>query len=179
MRFIGNLYLRQLLTSKIIVGITQDLLKFDTQETIPEEHVIECVLELLKNIGYTLESTPVGKSALVQVCGRMMDLKAMKKKDGKPVLSRRVGFAIQDVLDARNAGWAMKTFKKTAKTKEEIRLEQEAELKAAASGKKVETAEIHVAGARPAYLDEERSDLKNAGVGAHAGDWETAKKSRR
>merc|ERR1711920_1075992 len=90
-----------------------------------------------------------------QVCGRMMDLKTKKNKLGKGLYSKRVQFGIQDVLDARNAGWEMKVFKKSAKTKEEVRLEQERELKAKDAGKEISGAEIVVAGARPAYLDEQ------------------------
>merc|ERR1711920_1080027 len=90
-------------------------------DVFPEEHVVECICELLRSIGFTLESTPVGKNALVQVCGRLKDLKSQKLKDGKSLLSKRVQFTIQDVLDARAADWTMKSFNKSAKTKEEVR----------------------------------------------------------
>merc|ERR1712050_348353 len=124
MRFIGNLFLRQLLPTKIIAGIMQELLCIDSPDHVPEEHVVECVCELLRNVGWTLESTPVGKSALIGVCGRMKDLKGVKRKDGTSALLKRIQFAISDVLDARAAGWVMKSFNKTAKTKAEVRLEQ-------------------------------------------------------
>merc|ERR1712032_355567 len=155
----------------------QELLRLDSPDQVPEEHVVECVCELLRNVGSTLESTPIGKSALIGVCGRIKDLKGMKRKDGKPALRKRIQFAISDVLDARAAGWVMKTFTKTAKTKEEVRLEHEKDLKDAAAGKTVNTAEVKLAGARPAYLGEQAAQAKEAVSGG--GDWQDAGKKRK
>merc|ERR1712039_481282 len=94
MRFIGNLFLRQLLTSKIIAGVIQELLRLDSPDQIPEEHVVECVCELLRNVGSALEANPIGKNALVNVCGRMKELKGKTHKDGKASFSKRIQFAI-------------------------------------------------------------------------------------
>jgi len=68
------------------------------------------------------------------------------------VYSKRIQFMIQDLLDARTAGWSKKVFKISAKTKGEIRLQQEQELDARLRGKDVFQAELVVAGQRPGCL---------------------------
>merc|ERR1719163_1012726 len=76
----------------------------------------------------------------------MLELKTSTREDGKQVYSKRIQFAIQDVLDTRQAGWTKKVFKTAAKTKEEVRLDMQR------SGKDETGAEFVVAGLRPAYL---------------------------
>jgi hypothetical protein len=170
MKFIGNLFLRELIGNKIISSIVKDLMLCDSDEA-PEEPIIECVCELFCSIGYTLESMPVGKIAVAQVCGRMLDLKGRKLKNGKGLYSKRVQFVIQDLLDTRSAGWAMKSFKASAKTKEEVRNEH--------ANAKDTSADYVVAGQRPTYL----SDQKNSEVGAkdtaRGADWQEISKSRK
>lgn len=152
MKFIGHLFLRQLLTAKIIGSVIQDLAMCERADSVPAEHIVECMCELLNNIGYTMESLPMGKVPLAQVCGRLMDLKQRKDSSGKQVYSKRIQFQIQDLLDTRSAGWTKKTFKAVAKTKEEIRIEQSRDIKAQAAGRKIEEGEMLIAGARPSYL---------------------------
>merc|ERR1719281_1079910 len=124
----------------------------DKPEAIPEEHLVECICELLSAIGFTLESNPAGKSAVTQVCGRLMDLKTKKKKDGKQVYPKRIQFAIQDLLDMRQAGWMKKSFKTSAMTLEQVKEQQERDERDAKGGK-VTVAERVVAGAAPTCLN--------------------------
>jgi hypothetical protein len=160
MRFIGNLFLRQLLTSKIIASVIQELTLCEEDKSggtaVPEEHIIECICELLTSIGYTLEQMPQGKICLQQVCGRLLDLKQRKNNQGKSIYSKRIQFSIQDVLDARQDGWKVRSFKPSAKTKEEVKIEQERDIKAQACGRKVDDAEVTIAGARPAFIAEKK-----------------------
>jgi hypothetical protein len=151
MKFIGHLFLQKLLGCRVIASIASELLGCDG-DIIPEEHAVECVCELLTAIGFSLEAMPLGKDVVTQVCGRLMDLKKMKKEDGKGVLSKRIQFAIQDVADMRAAGWMKKTFKAVAKTREEIRAQREKEEKDMKNGKCNIGAELYVAGARPNHL---------------------------
>jgi len=151
MKFIGHLFLRQLLSAKVIGSVIQELTLCNSVDQVPEEHVIECAVELLLAIGYTLESMPAGSKALGQVCGRLLDLKNTRR-GGNAVYCKRVQFGIQDLLDARQKGWARKVFSGVAKTKDEIRMEQEKELSALARGKEVASGERVVAGQRPTYL---------------------------
>jgi len=152
MKLIGHLFLRQLVSAKVISSVIQELIQCDNADLLPEEHVIECVVELLMSIGYTLESMTVGKASLSMVCGRLLDLKQRKRQDGRGVYCKRIQFAIQDLLDVRSAGWTRKIFGGVAKTKEEIRLEQHRELTAQAHGKEVESGRHIVAGQRPLYI---------------------------
>jgi len=151
-KFIGHLFLRQLLTAKIIGSVISDLAMCESVDVMPGEHVVECICELLNSIGYTLESMPAGKGAVAQVCGRLMDLKTRTDRRGKAVYCKRIQFAIQDLLDTRAAGWTKKVFKAAAKTKEEIRNEQSRDLQRQAAGKGIDASEHVIAGARPSYL---------------------------
>jgi hypothetical protein len=180
MKFIGNLFLRQLLTTKVISSIVKELMLCDASNDAPEEPIIECVCELLCSIGFTLEALPAGKGAVTQVCGRMLDLKGRKLKDGKGVYSKRVQFVIQDLLDTRAAGWAMKSFKAAAKTKDKIKEEHLKAQKDAESGKTVSGADYVLVGQRPTYL----SDPQSSGVGAKdqpggGAEWQEIPKSRK
>merc|ERR1711957_624923 len=170
MRFIGNLFLRQLLTAKITASIVQDLTGCNSEaDAVPEEHVIECICELLTSIGYTLDSMPAGSAPLSLVCGRLLELKQCKNDKGKGLYSKRIELKIDDVLKTRAAGWTRKTFKAAAKTKEEVRQEQERDIKKQGTGKNLTGAETVVAGARPAYLMEDNA----------AGEWKQTAASKR
>ncbi|CAJ1337549.1 unnamed protein product [Effrenium voratum] len=152
MKFIGHLFLRQLLSAKVIGSVICELVLCEQVEDLPEEHALECACELLLAIGYTMENMAAGQTALTSVCGRLKDLMKRKREDGKAAYCKRVQFMIQDVLDTRAAGWQKKVFKAAAKTKEEIRLEQEKEITDRAKGKDVAPAGCVVTGARPVYL---------------------------
>lgn len=152
MKFIGNLFLRQLLAVKVIGQVVYDLIGI--KETPPEEHMIECVCELLKAIGHTLDDTGKGKELMTAFAHRLLDLKKMQdSKTGKGVFSRRIQFAIQNLLDLRNNNWQMKVMKEQAKTKEEIRSIAVKEERAKAKGSDVMFA-TQTAGVRPAYIDD-------------------------
>lgn len=153
MKFIGQLFLREMLSAKIVGSVVQDLAKCKRVEEAPEEPMVECICELLTNIGYTLEASPAGASCLDAVCGRLVELKSRRAEGPKGFYGRRIQFAIQDLLDVRAAGWAKKTFTVSAKTKEEIRCQQESDIAAQARGLQVQGAEIKVAGAKPLWLN--------------------------
>jgi len=156
MKFIGHLFLRQLLSAKIVGFVLQELTLCKEADKMPEEHVLECACELISAVGYTLEEMPMGKVALEQICGRLLDLKGKKTADKKAssFYSKRLQFTMQDILDLRQAGWAKKVFKATAKTKEEIRLEQQRDELAKSRGKEVSGSERVVVGQRPAHLQD-------------------------
>jgi len=174
MKFIGHLFLRQLLTARIIGEVIQDLAGCHTADAQPAEHTIECICELLNAIGHTLESMPAGKDAIAQVCGRLMDLKARKDKKGKAVYPMRMKFMIQDLLDTRGAGWLKKVFKAAAKTKDEIREDAARDEKTA----RADGSQVVVAGQRPAWMTAGKDSA--VGTTADSGSWEQVPtKSRR
>lgn len=152
MKLIGHLFLRQLLPAKVIASVIQELLLCDQEDYIPEEHTVECACELLMSTGHTLESLPAGRYAVQQACGRLTELKLRKAAQGRGVYSKRLQFVIQDMLDARADGWTKKSFKSSAKTKEEVRLAQQRELNAQTKGALSPSAEKVVAGQRPIYI---------------------------
>merc|ERR1711957_261072 len=82
----------------------------------------------LANIGSTLESTPAGRDTLLCVLARLRDLQEQinpESRNGTRVYSKRIQFVIQDILDMKEVAWAKKSFKPSAKTKNEIRKEHE------------------------------------------------------
>merc|ERR1719356_620691 len=96
MRFIGHLFLRQLLSAKVIGSMLCKLTLVEQPDILPEEHAIECACELLKAIGSTLESLPAGRAVLAAVCGRMQALRYATTESGKQAYSKRVQFIMQD-----------------------------------------------------------------------------------
>merc|ERR1712050_680874 len=87
-----------------------------------EEHKVECALELLQNVGYTLESTQQGEALMTKFSARLLDLKCVSDpKTGKAALSKRVQFSVQDLLDLRSNGWQKKMLREQAKKKDDIR----------------------------------------------------------
>lgn len=153
MKFVGHLYLRQLLSAKVIGSVSRELVhNSEEAHVLPEEHALECACELLLAIGFTLETLPTGQLVIQQLCSRLLELKSTKTPAGRPAYSKRIQFMIQDLLDTRAAGWSKKLFKHSAKTKEEIRLEQEREIDARQFGLEPPAAEHVVAGQRPIYL---------------------------
>ncbi|CAK0843196.1 unnamed protein product [Prorocentrum cordatum] len=142
MRFVGHLFLRQLLSAKVVGGILRELVLCDMEDVAPQEHALECAHELLNSVGLTLESMPFGQVALPVVFGRLRSLKARKGADGKGIYSKRMQFMIQDLIDTREAGWTRKVFRSSAKTIEEIR----------AAGTQQQGGETVLVGQRPLYM---------------------------
>lgn len=152
-KFIGHLFLRQLLSAKVVGSVSKELALCGAPVgQRPEEHALECVCELLMSIGFTLDASPTGSQVVQEVCDRLRELKDMKTVEGKAAYSKRIQFLVQGLLDTREAGWAKRSFKSSAKTKEEIRLEQVRDLVAVFHGDSPAAAEHTVAGQRPAYL---------------------------
>mmetsp|Transcript_15947 Transcript_15947/g.42143 ORF Transcript_15947/g.42143 Transcript_15947/m.42143 type:complete len:1094 (+) Transcript_15947:192-3473(+) len=154
MKFIGNLFLRQLLAVKVIGQVVHDLIGI--KDALPEEHMIECVCELLEAIGHTLDGTSHGKQLMTQFSARLQDLRRMVGSDGKTAFEKRIQFKIQDLLDLRGNLWQKKLYREQAKTKEEVRKDALKEQRS--QGKGQGTSDVHfatqVAGMRPSYIDE-------------------------
>jgi len=154
MKLLGHIFLRQLLPARVISSVIQELVlgNGDEENHRPEEHSIECACELLMSTGHTLESVASGRLSIQLVCGRLTELIGWKTAEGKGLYSKRIQFLVQDMLDTRLAGWTKKSFKSSAKTKEEVRLDQERELTARMQGEASPAAEQVVAGQRPTYV---------------------------
>lgn len=151
MKFIGHLFLRQLLSAKVISSVSRELVLCDRGDVPPEEHAVECACELLMAVGFTLDAQPSGQVVLQTICSRLLELKKMRTPKDQPMYTKRVQFMVQDLLDTRAAGWTKKSFKNSAKTKEEIRLHQAQELRAKSHGLDTPSGEHVLAGQRPVY----------------------------
>jgi len=119
MKFVGHLYVRQLVAAPVIARVAGELL-----EGSPAELQVEYVLELLRAVGWQFDSTKKNEARLSSVLVRLTCLKTMKSGDRKPYLSRRLQFQIQDLLDLRANGWEKKAFKEEAKTLDSLREDQ-------------------------------------------------------
>ncbi|EER09864.1 eukaryotic initiation factor 4f, putative [Perkinsus marinus ATCC 50983] len=95
MKFIGQLFLRQLLSAKVIKEVVGQLI-FRSDE--PEEHYIECVCILLLNIGSTLDQYDRGRNMCTAFIRRLRDIKRLDYPS-------RLKFMIQDLIDNRSRGW--------------------------------------------------------------------------
>lgn len=125
--------------------------------------MIECVCELLRSIGFTLDGTPHGKVLMSQFSARLQDLKRTPGPDGKIGFSKRIQFQIQDLLDLRNNQWQEKLFKEQAKTKQEIRMDQVKEAKSQQKGGPEVLFGTQIAGMRPAYIDDTKNPKPGRG----------------
>mmetsp|Transcript_2837 Transcript_2837/g.6805 ORF Transcript_2837/g.6805 Transcript_2837/m.6805 type:complete len:1037 (+) Transcript_2837:78-3188(+) len=155
MKFIGNLFLRQLLAVKVIGQVVHDLIGIKQGENpLPEEHMIECVCELLQAIGYTLDETQQGESLMNSFAARLKDLSGVRN-NGKHAYSKRIQFQIDGLLELRKNKWMKKLFKEQAKTKNAVR--EEAEREQRQHGRTVgpdNMFSVQTVGVRPAYMDE-------------------------
>jgi len=132
MKFIGHLFVRQLLAAAVIKTVVGDLLNGE-----PPELQVEYALELLQAVGKVFDGTEKDKAQLTIILNRLNDLKSMKGADGKQCLSKRVQFMIDDLADLRSNGWKGRGFKEEAKTKDTVREEAEREEHQAAAASQV------------------------------------------
>jgi len=107
----------------------------------PEEHMVECMCELLTAIGYTLESKEPGSRILQLAIARLIEIKCN--------FSKRVQFRIDDLLDLRSSGWQQKVYRAKAQTLDVIRREA---LKDWNCGGTVASFTTAKAGLQPAYM---------------------------
>lgn len=121
MRFIGELFMRRVLSGLALKQILYSLVEVDDSsksgiEATPEPHLIECICEVLTTIGYNLEVT--SPETLATLCATLDAYKCMG------VLEKRIQYKIQDVLDLRANQWRQKLVHRTkAKALNDIRCE--------------------------------------------------------
>lgn len=121
MRFIGHLFLRDLITVKVLDQILSELLHpRPPHGESPEERTVECACELLTAVGCTLENTPTGRQLLHRTLARLADLKKPRVNDGGG-FPKRIQFRIDDLLDLQRNGWKLKIFHERARTLDDIR----------------------------------------------------------
>mmetsp|Transcript_46363 Transcript_46363/g.87009 ORF Transcript_46363/g.87009 Transcript_46363/m.87009 type:complete len:765 (+) Transcript_46363:124-2418(+) len=145
-KFIGQLFLRNLLGVKVISFIATELLSKYPCRTA-EDLNVECACQLLQAIGYTLDTTPAGRMLLAQLIAILADM-----RDRDSTLSKRLRYKIQDLLDLQQRGWQEKVLREHARTIEEVRRDAEQEAQSVGRGVAATPFVTRVAGVRPAYL---------------------------
>mmetsp|Transcript_83316 Transcript_83316/g.222775 ORF Transcript_83316/g.222775 Transcript_83316/m.222775 type:complete len:982 (-) Transcript_83316:213-3158(-) len=135
--FIGNLYIRKLLVTKVVQALLKDLAA-PAKKKYPEELEVDCACDLLSTIGFTLDSEPKGKMIIDTIVGRLKEL----QQSGK--YTTRCLCVMMDTLDLRSNGWRMKAKREVAKTLKEVG--------ESAKHKNALTFETVIAGARPKHV---------------------------
>ena len=96
MKFIGHLFLRRLLSHKVVVSIVEQLLH---EEEFPEALFIDGVIVLIQTVGATIELSDSGKIFLNALFDRLKSFKGIAK------YPQTLKHSIQDLLDLRSNGW--------------------------------------------------------------------------
>jgi len=121
MKFIGNLFLRKLIYMKVISQIAQDLIGIHDDWSLPAEHMIDCMCELLQTIGHTLDGMERGNRLMQRIVKHMQVLMQLKDQNGKLFFPKRTQFQIENILELRSNDWQKKVFKEQATTKDQVR----------------------------------------------------------
>ena len=111
---IGELYKGDLISIKIMLFCLPALLKGENEELSNEidEEKVECFSKLMTVIGSSLERQSeamksAGKADAAQSladCWRIVEVMAGKRKEKGPVVSNRIKFMLQDLLEMRSKG---------------------------------------------------------------------------
>ncbi|KAL6431458.1 hypothetical protein ACFW04_007220 [Cataglyphis niger] len=127
-RFIGELYKQQILTSKIMHRCIRHLLDQNDEDNL------ECLCKLLTTIGKDLESKSSLNNAnddMQEYFNRMQEIVTRsaqnKEGPGNVKISSRIRFMLQDVIDLRANKWIPRRNENNPKTIDEIQKEAESE----------------------------------------------------
>ncbi|XP_071572693.1 eukaryotic translation initiation factor 4 gamma isoform X3 [Temnothorax nylanderi] len=116
-RFIGELYRQQILTTKIMHRCIRHLLEQNDEDNL------ECLCKLLTTIGKDLELKGPAEE-MQDYFSRMQELVARK---GHSKISSRIRFMLQDVIDLRANKWIPRRNDNNPKTIDQIQKEAESE----------------------------------------------------
>jgi hypothetical protein len=121
MRLLGNLFLRDLIPTRVIGFVMNDLVDHRPDGLLPFDHHVECACVLVASVGASLNGDPHGRVVLPQILTRLQELRNAKTEDGSECYSKRLQFTMQDTLDLRDAAWVKKSFSEKAVKKNELR----------------------------------------------------------
>ncbi|XP_018054818.1 PREDICTED: eukaryotic translation initiation factor 4 gamma 3 isoform X4 [Atta colombica] len=119
-RFIGELYRQQILTTKIMHRCIRHLLDQNDEDNL------ECLCKLLTTIGKDLElkGQQANTDEMQEYFNRMQEIVARK---GHSKISSRIRFMLQDVIDLRANKWIPRRNDNNPKTIDQIQKEAESE----------------------------------------------------
>jgi len=122
MKFLGELFLKDLLKEKIVHEVI-DILFSDGGEK--DEERLECLCKLLSTVGHKLEFG-TAKAKYRDLIGKYFE--ELVKLGEDPELPSRTRFMCKDVVELRKNDYASRRQEEVAKTISEVRAEAEAEL---------------------------------------------------
>lgn len=117
-KLIGELFHRRLLGFKIVNNVVVELV---IKSEVPDEHLVECFLQLIATVGYFIDQNPKMRVVLDSWFGRLRELQS------KSCYSKRLKCVIQDTIDMRRAEWRKKIHKERAKALNDLRDQLETE----------------------------------------------------
>jgi hypothetical protein len=121
MRLMGNLFLWDILSARMIASIMEDLVDCRSKQHVPCDHHVECACVLVASVGASLSGNPHGQVVLTQIFARLQELRNAKTENGSDLYSKRLQFTMQNTLDLRDAAWVKKSFSPRAVKKDELR----------------------------------------------------------
>ncbi|KAL8444287.1 hypothetical protein Emag_005548 [Eimeria magna] len=110
-KLIGELVQRRLLGFKVVNDVVVELVMKSEE---PDEHLVECFLQLIATVGYFIDQNPKMRIVLDSWFGRLRELQ------NKSCYSNRLKFVIQDTIDMRRAEWRKKIHKERAKALDDL-----------------------------------------------------------
>lgn len=113
MRFIGEIYMKDLI-KKVTIESCIDELKTST-----DEDTLVCLVKLIQTIGAKFETKSSGKAKMAEY------FKTIETMSQNADMSLRIRFMMKDLVDMRNNGWQLRRETEKAKTLDEIRAESE------------------------------------------------------
>lgn len=117
-KLIGELFHRRLLGFKVVNDVVVELVMKSEE---PDEHLVECFLQLIATVGYFIDQNPKMKVVLDSWFGRIRELQS------KSCYSKRLKCVIQDTIDMRRAEWRKKIHKERAKALNDLHDQLETE----------------------------------------------------
>ncbi|KAL8443769.1 hypothetical protein Emed_006579 [Eimeria media] len=117
-KLIGELVQRKLLGFKVVNDVVVELVMKSEE---PDEHLVECFLQLIATVGYFIDQNPKMRIVLDSWFGRLRELQ------NKSCYSNRLKFVIQDTIDMRRAEWRKKIHKERAKALDDLHHQLETE----------------------------------------------------
>eukprot|EP01132_Coremiostelium_polycephalum_P003219 gene3219-4031_t len=129
MKFIGELFKQKMLSEKVIHGILVALMG---ELSKPQEIKLECFCKLLSLIGKDLSEKGAAHTYMNGYYVRMEQL----INTSAALLSQRIKFLIQNVLDLKSSGWVSKDDENTAKPLKELESNKPEEEKKPSTGVK-------------------------------------------
>lgn len=166
MRFIGELYLKDLLRARHIHGIIEQLLVAGKEQH--DEEKMECLNKLLTTIGAHLERQLETDTKRKGAMNRYF--KDIKKISADKTFSSRIRFMLQDLMEMRANRWTPRRAKEVAVSKGASKDQAAQPLPSPARRQRSQDVRASSRSSTPALEDEWQTVTKSKGGSAHGRD---------